>query len=637
MNRKTIFLAIFVISTFIFSTAFTVQTNAVEPIATLDFKTNGGGVRPDYGLYFARYLADIGIKVNVKVEEWSVFLGTLLATFNFDLGCVGLTGGAGDPDPSGVYREASSLNMFGLNREMPYGNESENMIIEGVKIMDLEERQQHYYDWQQLMMDKIVPMVPLYSPRAYTATWSNLVGYDNRWGLIESLPYMSWDGLHTGQESADEFVTHEAIWSELNPVFSLDATSSFIQAMIYEPVMQMSPDFEPLKTGLINDWEWLDDNRIRFTIRDDMYWNPSFDLTGRTSSSAPLDPAVTPLMEGIKGETSDGTNQQVTTKDVLFTYYVMSAPFSVRAEYFDWMRDIYAEDDYNFVVTIDADPETDELEPYAPFWLRVSWDLLPEFFLNGTSTDVLTSRTGHLEFIGLNGTTTTEQWQKFSSMAFGSGKYMLDWAIPTSQTELVASPYWFGIGAIDGQVQTLDIEKLVVRRIDDQTSALSEFKAGNLDIMGLTLFPADRKRMQVDPEFEVHSRLTGSFTFVGINMRRQFIGGDNNYQWLTEDGKEEYTKGTAVRKAISYAIDRVEMNNVLHDGEYILSDSPIYPVQDYWYYNDIIKYERNLEAAFEWLEAAGYEIIIPDSTPFQFGFIGLIAAVFSFIILRRRR
>ena len=42
----------------------------VEPIAYLVLKTNGGGVFPDYGLYIAEHLREIGIEVVVKIEEW---------------------------------------------------------------------------------------------------------------------------------------------------------------------------------------------------------------------------------------------------------------------------------------------------------------------------------------------------------------------------------------------------------------------------------------------------------------------------------------------------------------------------------------------------------------------------------------
>ncbi|MCK4845509.1 MAG: hypothetical protein KAS95_07535, partial [Candidatus Heimdallarchaeota archaeon] len=260
MNKKS-FIAFFVIASFLLMSLQTANTKAaVDPIANLTFKTNGGGTRPDYGLYIAQYLAEIGIAVDVKVEEWVVFIGTLTVTYDFDMGIVALTGGAGDPDPSGVYKEQSSLNMFGINQDMKYGQENEDLIGNGTLIVDLAERQQHYYDWQQLLMDKIVPMLPLYSPRSYTATWSTLTGYDQRWGYTDCLPYMEWTDYHDGQESLTEFIDSDANWKELNPLLQDDASSSTISGLVMEPILQMSPDYEPLKSGLVEDWEQINDS-----------------------------------------------------------------------------------------------------------------------------------------------------------------------------------------------------------------------------------------------------------------------------------------------------------------------------------------------------------------------------------------
>ncbi|MHA1200476.1 MAG: ABC transporter substrate-binding protein, partial [Candidatus Heimdallarchaeaceae archaeon] len=82
-------------------------------------------------------------------------------------------------------------------------------------------------------------------------------------------------------------------------------------------------------------------------------------------------------------------------------------------------------------------------------------------------------------------------------------------------------------------------------------------------------------------------------------------GGSNNFKYLTESGKEEYTKGLAVRKAICYAIDRDFMNQVEHDGEYFVCHSVVYPFTAYYYY-DGFQYEHDIAKAFEWLAAAGY-------------------------------
>ena len=134
---------------------------ASEPIASLVFKTTDGSVRPDYGLFIALYLRDIGIEVDVKIEEWAVFLGTLILRH--------------------MYTEEGSLNIFQLSKDSPYCDLSETMQEEGMLLTDLETRQQHYYEWEQLMMDKIIPMLPLYSPKAYEVTWANTKGYDANW------------------------------------------------------------------------------------------------------------------------------------------------------------------------------------------------------------------------------------------------------------------------------------------------------------------------------------------------------------------------------------------------------------------------------------------------------------------------
>ncbi|MHA1417439.1 MAG: ABC transporter substrate-binding protein [Candidatus Heimdallarchaeaceae archaeon] len=642
MKRKTVFFTILILSSLIAMSAFNAGTSqaAVEPLANLVFKTNGGGVRPDYGLYIAQYLREIGIEVEVKVEEWTVFVGTLILTRDFDLGIVGLSGGGSSPDMFDVYGSEGSLNMFGINKEIPYGNESENMQIEGVTIVDLEQRQQHYYDWQQLMMDKIVPMLPLFAPRSYVATWANTKGYDGRWGIVDSLPYMEYDGLHEGQDSLTEFSIADAGWRDLNPLQTDDTSSSFIYSLMAESIVGWSPDLAPLKTSLVTDWEQIDEFHYKFTMRDDVHWNPSYNVTGRDASSAALDPTVTPLMEGLKdGSVSDGTNQQVTAKDAVFTYLAWAnAIVSESPSYHNWISSAYvdATDPLSFHIEIDGNPGTPEIEQYVDFWARLPWEIMPEFFLNSSSTEV-TYTAGNAECTGIyDGILDTEQWIAYSTSAFGCGKYMLDYYIKNSVTVLQKSPHWMGVGIIDGTDQDLDIETFNVRVIPDISAELAEFKAGKLDIVGLTAFPSERKQMQADPRFEVQSFLAASMTFMFYNLRRPFVGGVDNFEYLTATGKEQYTVGAAVRKAMNYAIDRDEINQVIHDGEYLLSHSVIYPFTAYYYYNDIVKYNRDLDAAVEWLEAAGYSIIL-DPTPVPiFGILAAIGAA-AFVALYRKK
>ncbi|MHA1398597.1 MAG: ABC transporter substrate-binding protein [Candidatus Heimdallarchaeaceae archaeon] len=631
MNKKTMVIALVIVTSFFITTAYQVNTITAfqEPIAHLTFKTVGGGTWGDLGLYIAQYLRDIGIEVEIKIEEWSVFVGSLILTHDYDIGIVGLSGGGASPDMRDVYTSTGSLNCFGLTQDMPYENESETMQNEGVTISDLDERQQHYYDWQQLVMDKIIPILPLYAPKSHVASWSTLEGYDARWGYTDCLPYMNFNGYHEGQDSIDEINLADANWRELNPLLSDDTSSTNIWGLMAEPILQFSPDLAPLKTGLVYDWDQIDEFHYKFYMRDNVYWNPSYNTTGRDASSDPLDTISTSeLMVGLKNdEYSDGTNQQVTAKDAVFTYLAWANPtVSESTTYHDWISDVYVDetDPLAFHVLIDGDPSTPEREQYVDFWTRLSWTILPEFFLNSTDPTITYSSGGVKTWGFYPGILDTPQWRTFSTSAFGCGKYMLDYYIKNSVTVLRRSPYWFGVGAIDGTTGMQPfVETFNMRVIPDNSAALAEFKAGKLDIISVTSFPSERKQMQADPRFNIQSFLTASFNFMFFNLQRPFIGGTSNYKYLDEPGKQTYTKGVAVRKAINYAIDRDEMNQVLYDGEYFLAHSILYPFTSFYYYNDIIKYDRNLDAAIEWLTAAGYTIEANVSIPL----LGIVAAI----------
>jgi ABC-type transport system substrate-binding protein len=615
-----------------------IYTNGI--LAELVLKTNGGGVRPDYGLFIAEYLRDIGIDVHVKVEEWIVFIGCLLQTHDYDMGIVGLSGGGATPDMYDIYGVDGSLNLFGITKEIPYGNVSENMMIEGSTIMDLETRQQHYYDWQNLMMDKIVPMLPLFAPQSYVGTWSNLRGYDANWGLINSLPRMSYKGLHEGQESIDEFRFADANWRDLNPLLTdCGPEGGYIWNTLNERIILFSSDLAPVKTGLVRDWEQINDFHFKFYMRDNVLWNPSYNITGRDENSIPLNEIPeSQLMKGLKdNEYSDGANQKVTAKDAVFTLLLWcNSITSESSSYHSWIQNIYVdpENPLAFHIHIDKNPKTPEIEYYPDFWQRLNWIIYPEFFLNSSDPTVSYS-SGGVQCTGFySGILDTDPWIYFSTSAFGCGKYMLDYFIKNEKTVLRASPFWMGVDPVDGTHQELDIKTINVRVIPDISAELAEFKAGKLDWTGLRAFPSIRKQMQADPRFDVQSTLTASFTFLFFNLQRPFLGGAYNYEYLTAPDKEEYTKGMAVRKAICYAVDREEINEIIHNGEYIIAHSVIYPYTGYFYYDDIIKYNYDLDVAKDWISSGGYTCT--TTTNIALSPIIIFAFVIFSLTLRKR-
>ncbi len=107
LGKKVMLFTVVILSSLVVMSVYNANNTyaGVQPIANLVFKTNGGGVRPDYGLYIAQYLREIGVEIEVKVEEWTVFIGTLMLTRDFDLGVVGLSGGGASPDMYDIYGE----------------------------------------------------------------------------------------------------------------------------------------------------------------------------------------------------------------------------------------------------------------------------------------------------------------------------------------------------------------------------------------------------------------------------------------------------------------------------------------------------------------------------------------------------
>jgi len=88
-----------------------------------------------------------------------------------------------------------------------------------------------------------------------------------------------------------------------------------------------------------------------------------------------------------------------------------------------------------------------------------------------------------------------------------------------------------------------------------------------------------------------------------FNMESQHVGGEGNNIWIEGPDGNNYTESCAVRKAICYAIDREEMNQVIHDGEYTMSHNPMYLYTAFYYYDDVMKYERIIASAWRWFDS----------------------------------
>ena len=96
------------------------------------------------------------------------------------------------------------------------------------------------------------------------------------------------------------------------------------------------------------------------------------------------------------------------------------------------------------------------------------------------------------------------------------------------------------------------------------------------------------------------------------------------------------SRGVALRKAICYAIDRMEMNYVLHGGERSINHWPIYQRMGVWCNPNIIRYDYDPVVAQQYFDLLGFNITDPiNMTAIISTFIGVLTLIF--FIKRRRK
>jgi ABC-type transport system substrate-binding protein len=182
------------------------------------------------------------------------------------------------------------------------------------------------------------------------------------------------------------------------------------------------------------------------------------------------------------------------------------------------------------------------------------------------------------------------------------------------------------------------LDTIRMRIITDQQTVFLEFEAGKLDLVGLGNFQDKKNQYLADATKVVQSDLAYFYNWFGFNMRpvRDYIG-DTDPTELDPT----MNKGLAVRKAIAYALDRVEINDVLHNSENFICDWPIYPKLGIWNNPNIIRYNHDLDKAREYMTRAGYDLGWTPVTP---GFTMIITisslmaiATVATVIVKRRK
>jgi len=553
--------------------------------------TNDSPVREDILFYLQVELAKIGIALDVQIDDFMTFANNLLYTRNLDMYIVGLTGGGFVPDYTGVYDENGSLNVFGYNTDMDYNATlgtgiNEWYLQEGNMIMppDSQERIDHYWDWQDYMMDKILPVVPLYTPKNYKALWSTLEGYnysktspDNSGvrDLLQSWGHMYWDGLHPGQESTAEVVTTNSVWSDLNPLNNFDSVDRYYINSIMDPMVWYDANRKP-HPHIITDWVHFNDTHVRLSIREGIKWQ--------------LDP--------------DGLfpNEYLDAEDIYFTLYCWKNLCIPVVS--GWcIEDIEIIDDYTVDIFIDFDKSTPENEPSSTYLGFLNEDVLPEHYLNQTQI-----------FDGITPDQTHPSWTTFSDEVFGTGLFELKNSIFSVGMNLtVFDDCWWLNSTItsDPNLDWVDrfgtfsggLTDLKIKVIEDTDDQITEFNAGKIDLVTMNN-ETIRSNYLYNTSIEIQNVRISSFPYVGFN-------GDSSRGTPLQNTdpcpfKPEISIGLAVRKAIAHAIDKETIKG-FQDELSDINNAPICGVFGIWLNPNIVTYDYNLTKAKEYLLYAGYE------------------------------
>ncbi len=539
---------------------------------------------PLFGLQEA--LEALNIAVNIHLLSWLDFLNEILSDYNFDITYLHFQElDPYTPDMSYLYSEAGSINLVGYETSLDWntslGNgENEWYLEQGLAMMppDSSERIQHYWNWQQYLMNEILPVIPGFIDYYREANWANLAGYNYSKGVFQSWGKMSWSGLHPGQSSSNEFVTCEdsTDWDELNPLFLDGFHEKFISNAITDPLVWFDPN-EAAYPHIISSWSHINDTHVRLTVREGIKWQVDPDSLFPT--------------------------EYVDVRDVYFTLFCQRN-IGHRTDQFDWIDDMEIIDDYTLDIYIDDILATTENDLTDTYLRTLETNLIPEHYLNQTQ-----------EIDGITPDTSHSSWSKYSTQAFGTGLFELSshtvgaetvltnysdcWRLNTTITADPALDWNRRFGDFSSGLDTLRVLNF------SADNALAEFEKGNLDKVYLFEHPEKINEFETNASIDVKSKLQPKFHFYGFNLRE--ARGTPLQDRSVCPNNPDLTVGLAVRKAIAYAVNKTKINEDYFNGDYYNTEHPLSATSGVWLNPNIIKYEYNLTKAKEYLYYAGFE------------------------------
>ena len=256
---------------------------------------------------------------------------------------------------------------------------------------------------------------------------------------------------------------------------------------------------------------------------------------------------------------SDGV--PFSAKDVLFTYNTIISPkiYTPYSSSFSHIESVKAVDDYTIIVKY----------KYPYFKALETWmmEILPWHILKDEK-DLMTS--------------------SFNSSPIGTGPYTLKKFSISNDIVIEANPKYF--------IHKPNIDKMIFHFLPDSSAKFLMLKSKKLDVGNLTPLQLER---QIDDDFRknfsIYEDLAHSYSYVGLNMKRDKF------------------KDKRVRKALSLAINRDELVDIMYFGHGQVCNGPFMPGTNA-FNKDVKAPKQDIDQAKKILKELGYD----ESNPFEF-------------------
>ena len=345
-----------------------------------------------------------------------------------------------------------------------------------------------------------------------------------------------------------------------NAILSQESPNVF--GLTYEGLVQQNPLTGEIEPALAKSWTISEDKKeITFTLRNNLKW-------------------------------SDG--EPLTAEDVVFTYNQLILNPKIPNNLRDSLR-IGESGEFPTVEKLDSQRVKFTVpEPFAPFLQSTGLSIMPKHAL--IESVEKTDSEGTPVFLSKWGVDTPPE------NIIVNGRYKLANYATSERVTFEKNPYYWETDDQGNQLPYID--RVIWQIVENQDTALLQFRSGGLDSISVTPdYFSLLKREEDRGNFTIYNGGPQYGTsFIGFNLNT----GSRDGKPLVDPIKSRWFNSLEFRKAVAYGINREQMINNLYRGLGREQNSPI-SVQSPYYDQDVKSYGYDLEKAKELLLSAGFQ------------------------------